>query len=119
MSRDIGSYGKAFVGGIIAVFVGIILAVALFPGIATGVNSLTSGATPSITGTPASLLGNVVLFIALGVMLFAVGFALSFLHGKGVFAYNYADNATHSMKVTSIRSKLRLNTLFITPKNST
>lgn len=102
--------GKVFVGAIISVFVGVLVAVALFPGITSGVNSLTSGATPQITGTSATLVGNVVLFVALGLMLFAVGFALVWLHGKGAFAFDYAksigkahdlvyDNAMHVWRV--------------------
>lgn len=86
--------GKVFVGAIISVFVGVLVAVALFPGITSGVNSLTSGATPQITGTSATLVGNVVLFVALGLMLFAVGFALVWLHGRGAFAFDYAKSIT-------------------------
>jgi len=86
--------GTVFVGAIIAVFVGVLVAVALFPGITSGVNSLTSGATPQLTGTSATLVGNVVLFVALGLMLFAVGFALVWLHGKGAFAFDYAKSIT-------------------------
>lgn len=84
--------GKVFVGAIISVFVGVLVAVALFPGITSGVNSLTSGATPQLTGTSATLVGNVVLFVALGLMLFAVGFALVWLHGRGAFAFDYAKS---------------------------
>ena len=97
--------GKAFVGGIISVFVGVLVAVALFPGITSGVNSLTSGATPQLTGTPATLVGDVVLFVALGLMLFSVGFALVYLHGKGAFAINLINyskkllfNAVYALK---------------------
>ena len=86
--------GKVFVGAIISVFVGVLVSVALFPGITSGVNSLTSGATPQLTGTSATLVGNVVLFVALGLMLFAVGFALVWLHGKGAFAFDYAKSIT-------------------------
>ena len=86
MAERYSSVGRIFVGAIIAVFVGVLVAVALFPGITSGINSLTSGATPQVTGTSATLLGNVVLFAALGVMLFVVGFALVWLHGKGAFA---------------------------------
>ena len=101
MASSYAGIGKVFVGAIIAVFVGVLVAVALFPGITSGINSLTSGATPQVTGTSATLLGNVVLFAALGVMLFAVGFALVWLHGKGAFAiqlrYGFPVHVTHSM----------------------
>jgi hypothetical protein len=80
-----GSAGK-FTAGIIGLFVAIVVAVALFPSITSGVNSLTSGATPQLTGTPATLVGQVPLFVALALMLVAVGFAISYLHSKGAFA---------------------------------
>lgn len=85
MANSAGS----FTAGIIGLFVAIVVAVALFPSITSGVNSLTSGATPQITGTSATLVGQVPLFVALALMLVAVGFAISYLHRKGAFAYEY------------------------------
>lgn len=89
--------GKTITEALIAVFVGILVAVALFPGITSGVNSLTSGATPQLSGTAATLIGDVPLFIALGVMLFAVGFAMVWLHGKGKFAYDTIEDYSYNI----------------------
>jgi hypothetical protein len=113
---DGNNYARLFVGGIIGIFVGITVAVALFPGITSGVNSLTSGATPQVTGTPATLLGNVVLFAALGVMLFVIGWGLSFLHGKGVFAFDYASTLFYRLaKITkSISNSIARGITYLT-----
>jgi hypothetical protein len=96
--------GRVFVGAIIAIFVGVLVAVALFPGITSGINSLTSGATPQVTGTSATLLGNVVLFVALGLMLFAVGFALMWLHGKGSLAFDIAKSINRATELVYNRA---------------
>ena len=112
--------GKVFVGAIISVFVGVLVAVALFPGITSGVNSLTSGATPQLTGTSATLVGNVVLFVALGLMLFAVGFALVWLHGRGAFAFDYAKSITRFVISKTINAVLSAMSFLrsLTYKNS-
>lgn len=118
------SGGTVFVGAIISVFVGVLVSVALFPGITSGVNSLTSGATPQVTGTSATLIGNVVLFVALGLMLFAVGFALVWLRGKGAFAFDYAKSLGHATELVYNKSlnkwqAIQTNTNFLTYKNTT
>jgi hypothetical protein len=83
-----------FVGGLIGLVVAVLVAVALLPTIATGINSLTSGASAPVTGTAATLLGNVILFIALALFLVVVAFALAYLRGRGIGrAYDMVEGA--------------------------
>lgn len=69
----------SFVGGVITLFVAVEIAIALFPSVATGVNSLTSGASAPLTGTGATLVGQIPLFLALALLLVAVGFAVVYV----------------------------------------
>jgi hypothetical protein len=78
-STGMGALAGAFVGGLIAIFVGIEVAIALFPSIATGVNSLTSGSGASLTGTSATLVGQVTLFLGLALLLVVVVFAVQYV----------------------------------------
>jgi hypothetical protein len=91
-----------FVGGLIAIFVAIVVAVALFPSITSNVNSLTSGATPALTGASATLVGQVPLFLALALMLVAIGFGLKYVTKIRIYIRTHNGYTTKTYTITSV-----------------
>lgn len=76
------------VGGVIGLVIVVVVASALMGTIVTNVNSLTTGASPLLSGSAGSLYSLIPLFVALGILVVAIVFGVDYIQ-KHLKAYRY------------------------------
>jgi hypothetical protein len=91
---------QSIIGGLVGIVVVILVATALMPTIVSNVNSLTSGASPILTGSSNQLYTLVPFFVVLGIVFIAIAYGVSHLKNLIVNTIRYIYN--NSRKIITI-----------------